>query len=146
MEPRTSGPACFSSLFPTPTAAPYGSNRGGASDHGPERLSLVFRGTPEHELAACGAVLLAAWSGESGESSGAAGPPDWRRTMRALFPGRCPDTLEWDRCRTAVVRLWDSMHMAGTRTAWEPDGPRNTFPATQPPPFAVETTLASLVS
>jgi hypothetical protein len=92
----------------------------------PERLSLVFRGTPEHELAACGAVLLAAWSGESGESSGAVGPPDWRRTMRALFPGRCPDTLEWDRCRMAVVRLWDSMHMAGTRTAWEPDGPRNT--------------------
>ncbi len=90
----------------------------------PERLPLVLRGAPEHELAACGAVLLAAWSG-AGEAPGAAGPPDWRRTMRALFPGRCPDTLEWDRCRTAVVRLWDTLHMAGTRTAWEPDAPRN---------------------
>lgn len=82
----------------------------------PGRASLVLRGTPEHELAACGAVLLAAWSGASGV-------PDWRRSMKALFPGECPETLEWDRCRSAVVRLWDTMHMSGTRTAWEAETP-----------------------
>jgi hypothetical protein len=40
-----------------------------------------------------------------------------------VFPGALPKHLEWDPCRVAVVRLWDGMHMGGTRTAWDEDRP-----------------------
>ena len=43
--------------------------------------------------------------------------------MRHTFPGALPQRLEWDSCRVAVVRLWDGMHMGGTRTAWDEDRP-----------------------
>ncbi len=83
----------------------------------PARARLVAAGAPEHQLAACGAALLAAWD-EPG-----AGGADWRAAMEHHFPGALPSRLEWDSCRTAVVRLWDAMHMGGVRTAWDDDRP-----------------------
>ena len=83
----------------------------------PERARLVARGAPEHQLAACGTALLAGWT-----APGTAGS-EWREVMRHTFPGVLPERLEWDPCRVAVVRLWDGMHMGGTRTAWDEDRP-----------------------
>ena len=74
-------------------------------------------GAPEHQLAACGAALLSAWAAPG------AGGADWRTAMERHFPGTLPSRLEWDPCRTAVVRLWDAMHMGGVRTAWDEDRP-----------------------
>jgi hypothetical protein len=78
---------------------------------GAGRLSLALRGAPEHELAACVAWLLGGWVD--------AGSVDWRPLVARAFPGRPPAGLDWERCRTACVRLWDTMHMGGVRTAWE---------------------------
>jgi len=83
----------------------------------PARARLVAAGAPEHQLAACGAALLAAWAVPG------AGSADWRAAMERHFPGALPSRLEWDPCRTAVVRLWDAMQMGGTRTAWDEDRP-----------------------
>jgi hypothetical protein len=44
--------------------------------------------------------------------------------MERGFPGECPDRLEWDRCRQAAVRLWDTLESGGVRTAWESPDPR----------------------
>jgi predicted nucleotidyltransferase len=83
----------------------------------PARARLAVAGAPEHQLAACGAALLAAWAQPG------AGGTDWRSTMARCFPGALPSRLEWDPCRTAVVRLWDTMQMGGVRTAWDDDRP-----------------------
>jgi predicted nucleotidyltransferase len=83
----------------------------------PARAGLVAAGAPEHQLGACGTALLAGWS-----APGSAGG-EWQETMRRVFPGALPKHLEWDPCRVAVVRLWDGMHMGGTRTAWDEDRP-----------------------
>jgi hypothetical protein len=83
----------------------------------PARARLFVAGAPEHQLAACGAALLAGWS-----QPGTPGT-EWRTTMRRTFPGALPSRLDWDPCRVAVVRLWDGMQMNGTRTAWDADRP-----------------------
>ena len=83
----------------------------------PARAGLALRGAPEHQLGACGAALLEGWTGP-GTARG-----EWREVMRRTFPGRLPPRLDWDPCRVAVVRLWDGMHMGGTRTAWDDDRP-----------------------
>lgn len=94
----------------------------------PERAGLIARGAPEHQLAACGAALLAGWSAPgAGAAAGA-----WRTTMVREFPGALPSRLEWDSCRVAVVRLWDGMHMGGTRTAWDGDRPEAAVPSEEP--------------
>jgi hypothetical protein len=77
----------------------------------------VTNGAPEHQLAACAAVLIDAWTDVAGPGA----VTDWRRVMERRFPGAPPERLDWDVCRTAVVRFWDTMHNAGTRTAWELD-------------------------
>ena len=85
---------------------------------GPERMRLAFAGAPEHELASTVAVLLGAWV-EAGKPEA----PDWRLAMARWFPGECPEHMEWDRCRRAAVRMWDTMEGGGTRTAWDVPGP-----------------------
>lgn len=87
----------------------------------PARAGLVAAGAPEHQLAACGTALLAGWT-----APGAAGT-GWQDVMARSFPGALPERLEWDACRVAVVRLWDGMHMAGTRTAWDDDRPETPY-------------------
>ena len=91
-----------------------------------ERPALALQGAPEHELASCVAVLLGAWSDPGGAA-------DWRGVMQRRFPGACPERLEWEPCRRAVVRLWDTMHMGGTRTAWDVGEPA---PGAAPDPAA----------
>ena len=71
---------------------------------------------PEHELAACVALLLGAWTDPAGAA-------DFRPAMARLFPGVPPDRLDWDRCRRAAVLLWDTMESGGTRTAWDVPDP-----------------------
>ena len=44
--------------------------------------------------------------------------------MRKLFPGAPPDRLEWEPCRRAVVKLWDTLTLGGARTADEVDDAR----------------------
>ena len=83
----------------------------------PARARQALAGAPEHQLAACGAALLDAWAAPG------VGQVDWRSTMQQFFPGALPSRLEWDPCRTAVVRLWDAMHMHAVRTAWDEDRP-----------------------
>ncbi len=85
---------------------------------GPARLRLALGGTPEHELASVVAVLLGGWA-----FAGTPGAPDWRPAMEQRFPGECPDHLDWDRCRQAAVRLWDTLENGGARTAWEISDP-----------------------
>jgi hypothetical protein len=80
--------------------------RGGAA-----RVRLALLGAPEHELAACVAWLIGGWTD--------AGSVDWRPLVARVFPGRPPSALDWERCRAAAVRLWDSMQTGGARTAWE---------------------------
>ena len=86
----------------------------------PARLGLALHGAPEHELAATAAILLGAWAA----AAGAGPPPDWPHFVRSRFPGACPERLDWERCRHAVVRLWDSVELRGTRTAWDVPPPR----------------------
>jgi hypothetical protein len=85
---------------------------------GPARLRLALAGAPEHELASTIAVLVDAWAGP-----GVAGAQDWRPVMQQRFPGECPESLEWDRCRQAAVRLWDTLDSGGARVAWEVPDP-----------------------
>ncbi|MEP7028802.1 MAG: nucleotidyltransferase domain-containing protein [Candidatus Eisenbacteria bacterium] len=85
---------------------------------GPARLRLALGGTPEHELASVVAVLLGGWA-----LAGTPGAADWRPAMEQRFPGECPDHLDWDRCRQAAVRLWDTLESGGARTAWEISDP-----------------------
>jgi hypothetical protein len=91
----------------------------------PSRLGLVVRGAPEHQLASCAAVLIDAWSDVAGPGA----VSDWRRMMARRFPGEPPARLEWDACRSAVVRLWDTMQNSGTRTAWETEPAEQAFAA-----------------
>jgi hypothetical protein len=93
----------------------------------PERARLVARGAPEHQLAACGAALIAGWS-----APGAADDA-WRTMMIREFPGALPSRLEWDPCRVAVVRLWDGMHMGGTRTAGDAVRPESAAEPSEEP-------------
>ena len=76
------------------------------------RLELALHGTPEHELAACIALLIGAWSDP-------AGAPDFRPLVTRLFPGAPPERLDWDGCRRAAVLLWDTLESGGARTARE---------------------------
>lgn len=89
---------------------------------GVARLGLALRGAPEHELASTIAVLLDAWV-DVGVDVEEPRVADWRPWMKRLFPGACPERMEWDRCRQAAVRLWDTMQSGGVRTAWEIDDP-----------------------
>lgn len=82
-----------------------------ALPNGAARVRLALQGAPEHELAACVAFLLGGWVD--------AGSVDWRPLVARAFPGRPPEALDWERCRNAAVRLWDSMQTGGARTAWE---------------------------
>jgi hypothetical protein len=66
---------------------------------GAERIELALRGAPEHELAACVALLLGAWTDPTGAL-------DFRPPLARLFPGVQPERLDWDRCRRAAVLLW----------------------------------------
>ena len=83
---------------------------------GAARLGLALAGAPEHELAACVALLIGAWV-DPGKT-----PRDWSPVAR-LFPGALPDRLDWDGCRRAAVLLWDTMESGGTRTAWDVPDP-----------------------
>jgi len=81
-----------------------------------ERAGLALAGAPEHELAACVALLVGAWADP-------ADGPDFRAAMKRLFPGECPARLDWDRCRRAAVLLWDTLESGGARTAWDAPAP-----------------------
>jgi hypothetical protein len=83
---------------------------------GAARLGLALQGAPEHELAACVALLIGAWTDP-------AETPDFRPAVARLFPGEAPDRLDWDRCRRAAVLLWDTMESGGARTAWDVPDP-----------------------
>ena len=83
---------------------------------GTARLGLALAGAPEHELAACIALLIGAWADP-------AEAPDFRPRIARLFPGEPPDRLDWDRCRRAAVLLWDTMESGGARTAWDVPDP-----------------------
>ena len=83
---------------------------------GAARLGLLLEGAPEHELAACVALLIGAWTDP-------ADAPDFRPTVARLFPGAPPDRFDWDRCRRAAVLLWDTMESGGARTAWDVPDP-----------------------
>jgi hypothetical protein len=83
---------------------------------GAARVGLALEGAPEHELAACVALLIGAWTDP-------ADAPDFRPQVARLFPGARPDRLDWDRCRRAAVLLWDTMDSGGARTAWDVPDP-----------------------
>ena len=85
---------------------------------GPARFRLALAGAPEHQLASTIAVLLEAWA-----EAGSSGVPDWRPVMERSFPGACPERLDWDRCRQAAVRLWDTLDSGGARVAWDVPDP-----------------------